>query len=336
MYKLTYKESISTRLSRSLLHGLVIYAGLWGSAQASAAVINSSSTAVEYQYQFVDPANGNTSGAAGTGNIGQFDINGPFSKPSNVKIDYFSLVNDGGGFSFLSNVQCTGFCSARVDTFVQTSITNLGQAPVFLRYDAQITPGHLGYQGHEPETFAAFSARIFEGNDPSPSNTLYDLAGEISGLTNGLSGSGLPLDGLTFSQSGEQRAFDWNATDFSLLLRPVMPGETRLITILAWAAVRSAGRCDSLLVACEGAQAVFGDPRNDGGGTNSRVSGLAPSSLAIGRVFSPFVSYIHVVDANAPLPGSAVPEPMTWALMVMGFAAAGAALRGRPKPGYAA
>ena len=73
------------------------------------------------------------------------------------------------------------------------------------------------------------------------------------------------------------------------------------------------------------------------------------SHTRLGRQFDPFGEFFHgeidtlrvfdtvvtYAEANAPLGGGAVPEPATWAMMLLGFAGLGAALRTRRRVGPA-
>ncbi len=311
----------SVFFSSIISQAMAIAAGCFVPSQASATFIDTSTTSGKYEYSFTDSVAGTVLVASGIGNAAHLDLIGPFpNTPSKLGIDYSSVVKIGGSFDFLHNLQCVGFCSARVDTIVQTEITNLGSDPLSVRYETQITPGHLGYVGIEQDTRAAFSVRIFEGGDPNVPTNLYDMAGEINGLGfNEIWGTGTPFTGLTFKEVGLQRAFNWGATDLSLSLSPIGAGETRLVSFMTSTLVQVTGICASTEgCVIDGAQVAFGDPRNNGGGTNAL--------FAIDQDFSPFATYIRVVGVN-PLP--AVPEPVTWAMMVIGFAVAGGALRHR-------
>jgi hypothetical protein len=323
---LALSSSIALRATLAVTGGLI-------ASQASASYTETTSTNSTYLYDFTDAVTGAVSGGDGSGNFANFRINGPYrSTPSAVAIDYHATISSRGAFDFLHNAQCFGYCDARIDTIIQSSITNLGTEALRLRFDTLVLPGHIGIGGTATALRAGFHLEIFEssvanaqpGQAPGPQATpanLYEMKGEVNGLGFAdISGTGAPFNGLKYYENGLDRGFEWNATALSLFLTPIAPGETRLVSFVTSSFVATVRGCalesDGF---CSGAQAAFGDPRNDGGG-----GGFS----ATDNLFAAFPSFMRFVPLNSPLPG-AVPEPASWAMMIFGIAAIGGVMRRR-------
>ena len=58
-------------------------------------------------------------------------------------------LND-GNFFFLHNGTCVGDCTLTLTTDITFTLQNLSRLPVELRFDSQITPGHLANSFVQP------------------------------------------------------------------------------------------------------------------------------------------------------------------------------------------
>ena len=311
---------VRTRPSLILLRTAILGAGLLGASQASADFLATTSTSSSYSYMFSDGSGPGVQLGDGVGDFANLALSGPFpASPSSLGIAYHSVVGTAGAFDFLHNVQCLGYCEGRIDTVVRSVITNLGTDALSLRFDTLITAGHLGIQGSDVNRSAGFNIKIFEGDDPDAAAGLYHMAGQLDGLgVSDISGTGAAFNGLVYTEEGDGKAFNWLATDVSLFLSPLAPGETRIVSLLTTTFVTASGGCNVLQQSmCNGAQAAFGDPRTDGGGGG----GFA----AVGRSFVAAPSFVRVVELKV----AAVPEPTTWATMMAGLAMIGGVLRRR-------
>lgn len=207
---------------------------------------------------------------------------------------------------------------------------------------SDITPAVANGQ---PFAMAGFNFTINEGD-----TELYTLSGYVSlafdgdelVVINNLGAASSFLNGFTqVTPLGSQTglAFAWDSTDFLVELgRYVAPNESTTLTYTATVFSATYADCidpDVCLVAYSG----FGDPIGRGGGVES---------LASFNLHSSFNESFQAFDSNSGITGisfdpvqfqpfrihseggpGAVPEPATWALMLLGFGALGATLRRR-------
>jgi hypothetical protein len=282
---------------------------------------------------------------------------------ANTQLDFESVAAQDGSFDYLQNLRCVGSCLVKVQTWVEDVITNNSDVDQYLRFDSQVTAGHIGFQGAAANSQAGFSFLVTQiAYDPDGNaiadTVLYDAAGgmdTVAGLEAGFGSNyghdHTPFNGLTSYANGNERAFDWGATNLNLYLDVIHPGQSATITFDTQSYIYVNGSCDDL-TACDGAELIFGDPRNQGG-VVPNITGFGrslfqtPNSSCTTVIDCQFVattSPFQVVAADAPLPpaqrpffapqytpgpfaAGAVPEPASWAMMLVGFGAIGAAAR---------
>jgi hypothetical protein len=184
----------------------------------------------------------------------------------------------------------------------------------------------------EPFAFSDFEFTITSGEQ-----TLYSLSGSLGLVLNGegkvipiynLTAAELALDGFVTAYDNELAlAYAWDSTDILVNLGVSLEqGDSRLIkyrTRVTRAACITPTTC---LVAYSG----FGDPIGRGGGISALSFAsfdVAASDVDItGIVFDPVeFQPFRLLDGG----GNAVPEPTTWAVLVLGLGLLGAALRRR-------
>ena len=106
---------------------------------ALAQVVKSAS--IENEYSYV------VGGEAGSGsdNGGETDIFRSVTTGTGTSELGLSLTGTlaDGSFFFLHDGHCVGDCTVTMTTNVTFTLQNLGSDPVDLRFDSQITPGHL-------------------------------------------------------------------------------------------------------------------------------------------------------------------------------------------------
>jgi hypothetical protein len=264
-----------------------------------------------------------------------------------VNLELNSTVQSNGSFDFLQNLYCIGACAVSLDTFMNITITNNTASPVNLRFDSQITPGHLAIQGNDPQGGAHFLFSVIQQTD-GVSTDLYNAAGDTEFGEAPKVVSSAPFNGATFYQNGSQMALDWSATNLDLPLTTIPAFDTSVVTYEAFASASNGAVCNGL-GGCDGAQIAFGDPRNNGGVTPpsqgaslfERATAAAGTALSplIGLEFDPYLTGGQVVPLDTPLPPTppvdppityaAVPEPSAWAMLILGVAGLGAVLRRR-------
>jgi hypothetical protein len=350
------KRLVSWRLAASL-----ILAGFSG-ASAQAAILESTNITSHYQISFGSNGGGLTEFASGSdGAIALEDVYAAGPTAGRSSVVYDGLSNGNGGFSYLHNVICSGYCSAFVETTVVSVITNSGQDAISdLRFDTVITPGHLGFQGLNAGSQSSFNYDI--GRVDQSGTTLahyYSASGALGPATDsfGTTGTqaltatayGSEFADLTKYVGDNQMAYDWGATNVSISLGALAAGDSMTIVIKSITSASTAALCADL-DACDQVQAVFGDPRNDGG-ILARGTGSGGGPVIISdRKFGIYDTYSRTVDGDETPPPdepehfapvsyarapqfieSAVPEPATWAMLVGGFALVGGALRKSPK-----
>ena len=270
-------------------------------------------------------------------------------QPSQLGIEASSITGANGGFSFEQNLYRQGPGSAQVDSVLVDTITNNGPDPVTLRFDSQITPGHIAALGNDSSNVVNFEFVVLQDDAFGNLNVLYRANGAV--MPNGSpyiqTSDNVPFNGLHSYSEGTGRALDWSATNLDLTLQPIAAGASSYVRYETITYVTGGVACLSLS-SCEGTQVAFGDPRNDGGVSNAPSQGLfalsrleAPSATVplIGELFDPHTIPLDFVTLDTPLPPTppvlpapnyaATPEPSTWALLLAGFGAVGAMRRRR-------
>lgn len=257
-----------------------------------------------------------------------------------------TILTDGGGFFFEHDLVGNGSSSATERTFLDVTITNAGAAQD-LRFDSQVTPGHLSARdagGSSANSLArfAFSIGLLGGR-----TKLYNLGATL--FTNGLdlqsTGPFASLNGYKDQTFGNERVIDWGATNIAIDLGLFRRGETRTYRYDLLSTVDIIGSGEGFAPSCNAAQIAAGDPRSGGAGIGRVVAGARAAATpnegrpacepfrvnpVVGLPFDQFLTYIHIVGENAPpepappppTPISyAVPEPAAVALLGIGVAA---------------
>jgi hypothetical protein len=283
--------------------------------------------------------------------------------PAQYGVNFFTNSSN-ESFAFLQNLYCVGTCSTYSLTTVTLTLTNTGSAAETMRFDSEITPGHLASIGNNPDAQGLFNFDVTETTGGS-TRTLYSADGLASYSANGLvtgptasitTSDGNAFNGLTESTDGATYdALDWSATNLNLLLDTILPGQTSTLTYTSLVSTTTPNSQCTDIADCAGVQVVFGDPRNTGGGTTGSASSAVASALAMSIELTPVINGnfgfavvpFSIVSADSPLPPepplsppvyygplfipSSTPEPASWMLLIAGFGMVGAALRhGRP------
>lgn len=225
----------------------------------------------------------------------------------------------------------------------------------------------LGNYANTSASFAFSVDRTDVAPTGAPGNTtsLYSATGSANGRGITVQANGMtdPFNNtITGTNEGAGVYYDWSATPLNVEL-----GELGFLTQIDYTAsytVQSDNLCSDLLN-CTAAQVVFGDPRTTGGGTTSAAKSLALAAFdapivdggirpVINREYdSSTVPYAFVPSGSDPSVATpdpepaltyvgnyvpslfdtdsapAVPEPATWASMVLGFGVIGNMLRRR-------
>lgn len=251
-----------------------------------------------------------------------------------VEIETFGSTIIPAGFGF--------YLQNRDGTATDNNIfTGYGQTLTNLTFEDLISTSDGGLLAYSDFEFSVTSNDI----------TLYSLSGYVSlvqdyygNVTRNLYISDPEaLDGfVTAYDNPFAYAFAWDATHIVLPLNALLEqGESQIIQYRT--SVTSVTRAECINpTTCLVAYSGFGDPIGRGGGTDLEeasvglLGGMKMASYGghenpiTGIVFDPRqFSPFEFIDN-----GGAVPEPATWAMMIMGFGLIGAALRRRGSLSY--
>ena len=341
-----------------LLQGILICLGLLAFQSASAAIVVTSTIGVGPSYalgfsNFIGGPN------HGNGGVTALFLNLPgtaTTQGAGVAVDKVSEV-DGGNFHFKANTYCTVNCFASTNGVTTLTILNDSDSAVDLRFDSQITAGHLGFQSlfdRGNATSATFDFSVTELRSSAPNGILLYGATGVADANNLsiVTSDGSKFNGLDSFMTDTQKVYDWSPTNLDLGLGILAPHETIQLLYRSDTLIRAGSTCTTLACTdavpcaigamCDGAQVCFGDPRNSGGVTG-RSARAAPAAVhlepVIGRQCDTATVTFDVVAAGSPLPPTPpvlppviyapMPEPASWALMLTGFGLSGVALRRR-------
>lgn len=215
--------------------------------------------------------------------------------------------------------------------------------------------------------FTVGRTEIARGEAVGGTTTLYSASGrsDLFGLRVFDDNGDDPFSGtISGNNGGAGLYYDWSATPLSVELGAIATGQSFYVDYTASYSVKSFNKCDDILN-CNAAQVVFGDPRNIGGGTNANAVAaralFSDEKTVDGGVHAvitrdyeasviPYAFVPSGVDRTIPAPPlnapityvgnylpslvdtdvmSGVPEPATWATMILGFGLVGGALRRR-------
>lgn len=354
--------------------------GLGWSGPASSQVIETSRIENIIDYDSTGFYGGGTESGLiydGAGDFSRSIVTRNGSTVSSLNFDVTSRLDpSSGSFYFLHNAFCVGSCYVDMLTTVEFTLFNSGSEAVDLRFDSQITPGHLARQNFgDGPVEGNFNFTIVDGAFTRP--FALQLTGESAnnsgtyGTTDPTYlttyGNAVTLNGLSRQTSGGLEVFqggaapnynllDWSATNIGIDLRTLYAGETRKVTFVLSTFIRMENPCTQF-ADCAGLQVAFGDPRNTGSINNIGTlgdqffdAGLPDDyNPVVGAKYDPFrIQYaftpqdiadtratpdviVHEYDGLYVPPPAApgVPEPATWAMLVLGFGTLGAAMRRR-------
>lgn len=341
------------RLNRAVRHAPIFCAPLALIAGLAAAPAQAQSlgpivvTNVQIVNQFgsnFDPATDVTTKTGGSkesiylGNYGSTD--------SELGLNYTATA-DVNSFFFLHDNYCVGSCRTASSTVIAFTIQNQGDITQNVRFDSQITPGHLA-RIYQNDGNAGFNFQVLRFNDGF--QTLYEANGSVN--TDGIF---LNTGNVNFNnqrrQTGENYdLLDWDTTNLPVEVGQLAGGQSTTIFYVATYFSQTSSDCADVYT-CQGAQVVFGDPRNNGG-TNltNRLGDLnAETGRAVigadyyaSNVPFKFVNSDDPFSFENPRPTGPlsydplyksrlnnVPEPATWAMLIGGFGLMGGALRRR-------
>jgi len=278
---------------------------------------------------------------------------------SELGVDLTSRL-DGDSFYYLHNGYCVGTCFVSIVTTLTFTLTNTGADPLAVRWDSLITPGHLAQQGSNGS--ARYQFLVIQDPD-STSQVHASAVGTTWGWNDEF--SNFPSAGLSGFQSaaysdpgaGHHNAWsfaDWSATALNLDLLTIAGNSSTTLIYFSTVIMESTADCTDLSD-CDGVQVAFGDPRNTGsiGGRMAGPSAFSASDEPlIGREFDVYTTKGKIdqmfVEQGAelpdplpsvtipgysgpsfrsPAPAALVPEPASWALLVLGFGVVGWSLR---------
>lgn len=269
---------------------------------------------------------------------------------SEMNLAMQGTLDGNGNFYFLSSGTCVGYCRAVMTTTVDFTVTNTGTAPVDVRFDSLITPGHLARMNVGPGTgdsLAFYDFSVSQDGVPlhaSEGFTVRPVASADLFLVRGP----VPFNDINEAEGPNWAVRDWGATPLNIVLGTLAPGASTNVRYSSVVTLGSLqGGCTDTLT-CLGFQVAFGDPRNNGSISNrAAMSAHFQPSPAVGALYDPYAARFAFVDARTPLPppppslgvlsydtayvpigvSAAVPEPTVWAMLAIGFGALGGAMR---------
>jgi len=313
-------QTVARSSAKCAIAALALFLG----PNANAAVVETLTASSNYTYDFAPGLPGLNSGS---GDSGVFHVVGADpSQATEIKINYGTLTGSNASFFFLHNIQCQGYCSVGVTTEIVDTITNTGPDAVDLRLDSNITAGHFGLvQNAKTDSSGLFQFNITQTTSGAD-HQLYQALGQISssGATINTS-DGSIFHNLTSYHDPAQTGLDWDETDLSVLLDTLAPGQTTTVTYRSITYLNAYGQCTNVTF-CDGVQVAFGDPRNNGGIFNLTAFGQSlnqPVGFVLNRGFDMAKVKMQLVNL------SDVPEPSSWAMMLVGFGVAGVMMRRR-------
>jgi hypothetical protein len=264
---------------------------------------------------------------------------GPYSIATATSIADVTVANDSSHainiHSFGSTIIPAGlgfYLQDRSTPLVGTNIfTGYGEAPAGNSFDDLPAESIFAIAGFDFEitddfddTLYSLSGQIALLATGSGVTTIYDL-NDAEGVLSGFTGvHGTPDNPLAY-------AFAWDATNISVGVNHghLLPEESLTLHYRATVNTTTYTNCISPTICLVG-YSGFGDPIGRGGGVDSLGVGAYDLGGPITDiVFNP-VDFDPVTFGRGDITnGSGTPEPATWAVMILGFGLAGAAMRRR-------
>ncbi len=145
-----------------------------------------------------------------------------------------------------------------------------------------------------------------------------------------------------FEVTNRVYAFQWDRTNFTVDLDPILQGSTSNLSYVITSSTQNFGQAQQPLGNLIVAFACFADPVGRGGtrGSIYTIPGLGPTTCndyaADSGITSPHSFKVpkiigDTIDFTAP----AIPEPDTWAMLIIGFGLVGLSMRRGKKPAVA-
>jgi hypothetical protein len=269
-------------------------------------------------------------------------VSGDYSFATATSIADVTVTNDTSHAISIHNFGSTiipaglGFyLQDRSDALIGTNIfTGYGEAPAGFSF-GQLSPATsvFAYAGFDfeitgdgySEPLYSLSGYLALIKDEDGLHKVYGLNSADDVLTSTVGVHGTPDNPLAY-------AYAWDATNISVGLNKVLlSDQSQVLHYRATVNAFTRSNCINPTV-CLVAYSGFGDPIGRGGGVDS----LALQAFDLGGpitniVFDP-VEFDPVNFRPGDITHAGVPEPATWAIMILGFGAAGAALRRRRTP----
>lgn len=284
-------------------------------------------------------------------------------------LQYTSSLTPDGNFSFRHNAYCIGDCQVNITTYVQFNFQNTDSVAKRLRIDSLITPGMLASTRGTTDDFGQFDFTVSVDG-----TSVYAAVGKAldQGINHIY---GTSFNDTTTQSDGSWAVKQWGATPLSIEFTAAANSVTTVgysslvrvdtgtfgCTILTDCSGFQVAFGDPRSIGV-GIPTLKSDPLS--------LSGFKPLGLgstdgqavgAVGQLFDPFGFNFNLVEDpdNTPFtlavppaktpatvttgfvsevfPNAtgAVPEPATWAMLILGFGMVGGAMRGSRRKSYA-
>lgn len=218
--------------------------------------------------------------------------------------------------------------------------------------------------GASPREGAAFDFAVTQGVGQG-ATTLYAASGSVGADIPEILTTDDPFNNLLRDDNPpEWNVLDWSATNLNLTLAPIPGGQSTVLRYTSFLTIFTDNPFCPDTTQCPGFQGAFGDPRERGqiivqsaAAKFASLAALPPLAAplianpnpAVGAIYDPFRVTYSFVPVTTPLPTdppaigpivydipyrpvNVIPKPSTWAMMLLGFATLGTAIRRRRAP----
>ena len=247
----------------------------------------------------------------------------------------FTFTNDtSNNFLFTSEITPAGlgFYMADVTSGCAYSscpeVTGVSLTSLSKFSNADFSRGSVSFTFYVTDTFNEVTTDLFRASGSSAilNGVISDDFDDAATVLKDFYGPGFPANGFTYPDSDTAHTFSWSATPISAFMAPGVHHLSYYTQVSSFSnANPTTSPCGASLVAFAG----FGDPIGQAGSIENLDSLTAFSACGpkVGGIsglnFTPeTLKYSFTQDAS-------VPEPATWAMMILGFGAIGATLRRR-------